>query len=286
MLEAVGDVYYEKKIAWERNMQTALTIAGSDSGAGAGIQADLKTFHAHGVYGLTAITAVTVQNTQRVLGVQEVDPEIVRDQILCLFEDFQITALKIGMVFNKAIIEAILESLERVKPQNTVLDTVMVSKSGQSLLQEEARETLVQRLLPRADLITPNIPEAQFILGSKIESLEDMYSAARKLVSSGASRVILKGGHLRLESGRARDIFYDGKEFLDLENSYINTRNTHGTGCTFSAALAANLALGRDYIQAAKQSKKYITGALSRSISLGDGHGPTNHFWEYSLGTG
>ena len=263
-------------------MQTALTIAGSDSGAGAGIQADLKTFHAHGVYGLTAITAVTVQNTQRVLGVQEVDPEIVRDQILCLFEDFQITALKIGMVFNKAIIEAILESLDRVKPENTVLDTVMVSKSGHSLLQEEAREILVQRLLPRADLITPNIPEAQSILGSPIESLDDMYSAARKLVSSGASRVILKGGHLQPESGRARDIFYDGKEFLELENSYINTRNTHGTGCTFSAALAANLALGSDYIQAAKQSKKYITGALARSISLGKGHGPTNHFWEYS----
>lgn len=265
-------------------MQTALTIAGSDSGGGAGIQADLKTFHAHGVYGLTAITAVTVQNIQRVLGVQEVDPEIVRNQILCLFEDFEIGALKIGMVFNNAIIEAILEALDQVKPQNIVLDTVMVSKSGQSLLQEEARDALVQRLLPRADLITPNIPEAQSILGRPIESLEDMYSAARKLVSSGASRVILKGGHMQPKSGRARDIFYDGKEFLDLENSYINTQNTHGTGCTFSAALAANLALGRDHIRAAEQSKEYITGALSWSISLGKGHGPTNHFWQYSLG--
>lgn len=265
-------------------MQTALSIAGSDSSAGAGIQADLKTFHAHGVYGLTAITAVTVQNTQKVYSVQEIRPEIVRDQIICLFEDFKIGSLKMGMVFNKEIIKAIAEALDQVQAQKIVLDPVMISKSGYSLLQSEAREALQNELLPRADLITPNIPEAEEILNLRIGSRVDLQDAAEKLLSFGAKRVILKGGHLKSESGRALDLYYDGETLLDLDGPFIQTKSTHGTGCTFSAAITANLALGLEYAQAAQKAKDYITSAILKAEPLGHGNGPTNHFWEFSSG--
>jgi hydroxymethylpyrimidine/phosphomethylpyrimidine kinase len=268
-------------------MQVALTIAGSDPSAGAGIQADLKTLHAHGVYGLTAITAVTVQNTQKVFGVQKVKPEIVRDQILCLYDDFEIKAVKIGMLLDTDIVYSIIQAFEKTNPQNVVLDPVMISKSGYALLKEETREVLKNELLPRADLITPNIPEAEVILNTKINSVQEMYQASEGLFKYGAKRTVLKGGHLpsNTKIKIAKDIYYDGQSFLELEDRYIQSKNTHGTGCTFSAAIAANLALGHDYAQAAVLSKKYLTEAIARGKQLGKGQGPTNHFWQYNLGS-
>ncbi len=255
----------------------ALSIAGSDSSAGAGIQADLKTFEAHQVYGLTAVTAVTVQNTQGVYAVQEMPPEIVREQILCLFADMNIQAVKIGMVFNAGIIKAIARALEEVQARAVILDPVMISKSGFPLLQSEARQALLQDLMPLAHLITPNLLEARAILNKNIESLQDMEQAARDLLQSGPDRVVLKGGHL--DSEQAVDVYYDGQVVEHLYSEYINTRNTHGTGCTFSAAIAAGLAQGASWSQAVHQAKNYIFQAIKHSLPLGRGHGPTNHFF-------
>ncbi len=258
-------------------MKTALSIAGSDSCAGAGIQADLKTFHAHGVYGLTAITAVTVQNTQKVAGVQEMPPEIVRDQVLCLFEDIEIQAVKVGMVFNVAIIKAIARAFEAAQPDNVVIDPVMISKSGYSLLQPEARQALVEILLPYADVLTPNLMEAQAILGTQIQTVEAMQEAARAICGLGPGSVVVKGGHL--DRDRATDVFFDGKMVHELPGTFTQTKNTHGTGCTFSSAIAANLALGKPLPEALRQAKSYISEAIAHGLDIGKGHGPTHHFF-------
>jgi len=258
-------------------MKTALSIAGSDSCAGAGIQADLKTFHAHGVYGLTAVTAVTVQNTQTVAAVQEMRPEIVRDQILSLFDDIEISAVKVGMVFNAAIIAAIASAFDAVKPGNVVIDPVMISKSGSSLLQPDAQKTLIEKLFPFADVLTPNLMEAQAILGTSMHTVEEMKKAARAIHDLGPASVVVKGGHL--DQDRATDVFYDGHKVHELPGTFTQTRNTHGTGCTFSSAIAANLALGAPLPEAVHRAKVYISEAIAHGLNIGKGHGPTNHFY-------
>lgn len=259
-------------------MKVALTIAGSDSSGGAGIQADLKTFQAHGVFGMSAVTAVTVQNTQKVYDVQEIHPRLVHDQIVCLFDDTEIHAVKIGMVSSIELIREIARALTAVTPPAVVLDPVMISKSGYRLLNHDAQGELVQSLFPLADVITPNIYEAETLVGKKIQHVEEMKSAAVKLLQLGAKTVVVKGGHLG--EYLATDILYDGREFKQLQSRRVDTKNTHGTGCTFSSAIAANLALGKTFFEAVALAKTYITGAIEHSLSIGQGHGPTHHFFE------
>ncbi len=258
-------------------MKTALTIAGSDSSGGAGIQADIKAMQAMGVFAMSAVTAVTVQNTCKVFAIQEMRPEIVRDQILCLFEDIKINAVKIGMVSSTVLIEAVADALSRVRRPPVVLDPVMISKSGYPLLQEDARNRLVKRLLPLADVVTPNLHEAAALTGLAIENTEQMKSCAQKIHAMGPATVIIKGGHL--EGDQANDIYYDGSRFQILKAPRFETANTHGTGCTFAAAIAAGLAKGLDVYQACTEAKIYVTGAIEHSLNIGKGHGPTNHFW-------
>ena len=259
-------------------MKVALTIAGSDSSGGAGIQADLKTFQAHGVFGMSAVTAVTVQNTQKVYDIQDMAPRIVYDQITCLFEDVKIHAVKIGMVSNVKLIEAVATALKAVDLPPVVLDPVMISKSGYRLLNQDAQNALVDHLFPLSTVITPNIYEAEALIGKKIKTIDDMKIAARDILKLNAKKVVVKGGHLR--KARATDVLYDGKEYKELQGHWVKTKNTHGTGCTFSSAIAANIALGKTYFDAVSLAKKYITGAIEHSLSIGKGYGPTHHFFE------
>jgi hydroxymethylpyrimidine/phosphomethylpyrimidine kinase len=259
-------------------MKVALTIAGSDSSGGAGIQADLKTFQAHGVFGMSAVTAVTVQNTQKVYDIQEMEPRIVHDQITCLFEDSTIHAVKIGMVSSIELIEAISKALKTVKPPPVVLDPVMISKSGYRLLNQDAQDALAQYLFPLSEVITPNIYEAEALIGETIRTVDEMKAAAEKIIKLGADKVVVKGGHLGED--RATDILFDGQEFKTLESRRVETKNTHGTGCTFSSAIAANIALGKSFFEAVALAKTYITGAIENSLSIGKGHGPTHHFFD------
>lgn len=260
----------------EDDMKNVLTIAGSDSSGGAGIQADLKTFSAHGVFGMSVVTAVTAQNTQGVIAVQDISAELVSKQIKAIFEDIRVDGLKIGMTSQISTINAIGEGLEYYEPSNIVLDPVMVSKSGFKLLQPEAMEALVNVLLPLATVVTPNIPEAEVITGMKINSIEGMERAARQIYAMGPGNVLVKGGHLEHE---ATDLLFDGCGFTYFKSSRVNTKNTHGTGCTLSAAIASNLAVGYCVAEAVAKSKEYITVAIENSLSIGKGVGPTNHFY-------
>jgi hydroxymethylpyrimidine/phosphomethylpyrimidine kinase len=260
------------------NMKVALTIAGSDSSGGAGIQADIKTFQAHGVYGMSAVTAVTVQNTQKVFDIQEMRPQIVYDQIRCLFDDITINAVKIGMVSCMDLILAIADALAGVSCPPVVLDPVMISKSGYALLKRDAQNALVKHLFPVAEVVTPNIHEAEALIGEGIASVEEMKRAAIKIAGLGAKKVVVKGGHL--EGDHATDILFDGTSFKELTDPWVSTKNTHGTGCTFSSAIAANIALGKDFFEAVKNAKAYITGAIANSLPIGQGHGPTHHFFD------
>lgn len=259
-------------------MRTALTIAGSDSSGGAGIQADLKTFQALGVFGMTAITAVTVQNTRKVYDIQEIAPAIVKGQILCLFDDIEIHAVKIGMVSDVALIDAIADALAQVECPPVVLDPVMISKSGYALLKEDAQQALIERLFPLADVVTPNIFEAERLVGHTIASTVEMRIAAREILDLGARQVVVKGGHA--EDAQATDILYDGQTYRELTSPRYPTANTHGTGCTFSSAIAANLALGHSFFDAATHAKTYISGAIRNALDIGRGHGPTHHFFD------
>ena len=259
-------------------MKVALTIAGSDSSGGAGIQADLKTFQAHGVFGMSAVTAVTVQNTQKVYDIQEIAPRIVYGQITCLFEDISIHAVKIGMVSNVKLIEAVATALKSVDLPPVVLDPVMISKSGYRLLNQDAQNALVDHLFPLSEVITPNIYEAEALVGKKIKTIDDMKSAAGDILKLNAKKVVVKGGHLG--NARATDVLYDGKEYKELQGHWVKTKNTHGTGCTFSSAIAANIARGKPFFDAVSLAKKYITGAIEHSLSIGKGYGPTHHFFE------
>lgn len=257
-------------------MKNVLTIAGSDSCGGAGIQADLKTFSALGTYGLSVITAVTAQNTTGVLDVREMDTDIVRKQIECLFDDIEIRGVKIGMVSSIEIINTIAETLETKNAVNIVVDPVMVSKSGCHLLRPESRQALVESLFPLALLVTPNLLEAEVITGNKIETLAQMEGAAVDIHKLGARNVVVKGGHL---AGDAIDVYYDGKDFSYIKGVRIDTQNTHGTGCTFSSAITAFIAKGSTVLEAVRLAKDYINGAIENSLELGHGVGPTNHFY-------
>ena len=258
-------------------MRTALTIAGSDSGGGAGIQADLKSFSANGVYGMSVITAVTAQNTQEVRSIQNIDNEIIKDQIEAVFDDIQVDAVKIGMLSSSVTIETVAQSLKKYNPQHVVLDPVMVSKGGHHLLQEEATQSLKEKMLSLATIITPNIPEAEVLINRLIKSDEDMMIACRSLVELGAKSVLIKGGH---SSGNPNDLLFDGESFHWFYGERIQTKNTHGTGCTLSSAIAANLAKGHSLKESVELAKKYITLAIEHSLPLGHGHGPTNHFYD------
>lgn len=234
-------------------MFRALTIAGSDSCGGAGIQADLKSFQANGVYGMSVITAVTVQNTMGVFGIQDITPEIIEGQINVIFEDIRVDAVKIGMVSKIESIKAIAKALRNVENlPKVVLDPVMISKSGFNLLSRDAKDTLVKELFPLAELITPNLPEAEEILGVEIKTLDEMKEAAIKLMELGPKAVLVKGGHLEDD---ATDLLFDGKNFILLPQERLNTTHTHGTGCTLSSAIAANLAKGMTVEEAVKAGK-------------------------------
>lgn len=259
-------------------MKNVLTIAGSDSCGGAGIQADLKTFSALGTYGMSVITAVTAQNTQGVLDVQDITPDIVEKQIEAIFDDINVDAVKIGMVSNSNTIKTIAKNLRKYNVKNIVLDPVMISKSGYDLLKPEAKSALIDELIPLATIITPNIPEAEEISEIKINNIDDMKKAANKIYKMGPKFVLVKGGHL---SDTADDVLFDGKDIKILRGDRFKTKNTHGTGCTLSSAIASYIALGYSVYDAVKLAKDYITTAIKHSFSIGKGHGPTHHF--YSL---
>lgn len=252
-----------------------LTIAGSDSSGGAGIQADLKTFAAHGTFGMSVITAVTAQNTCGVTMVQDITPEVVEAQVAAVFDDIRVDAVKIGMLSRPETIRAIAASLRKYQPKIIVLDPVMISKSGYPLLQPEACATLISELLPLATLVTPNLPEAEAISGMQVTKKEEMRPVAEKIISLGAKAVLVKGGHL---SDTADDLLFDGQQEKWFAGERIATKNTHGTGCTLSSSLAANLAKGLSLEEAVQASKAYVTEAIAHGISLGSGCGPTHHF--------
>ncbi len=256
-----------------------MTIAGSDSGGGAGIQADLKTFAALGVYGTSAITAVTAQNTRAVMAVQELPPEMVAAQIDAIVQDIGADAVKTGMLANAAIIEVVAAKVREHRLPNLVVDPVMVAKSGDPLLRAEAVEALRRLLLPLATVVTPNLPEAATLLGRPIQDEDDMRAAARELAALGARAVVIKGGHR--EGAEAADLLYDGQRFHVFTAPRIDTRNTHGTGCTFASAIAAWLARGVDVPEAVRRAKEYLTEALRHAYPVGQGHGPVHHFWRW-----
>lgn len=258
-------------------MKKALTIAGSDSGGGAGIQADLKSFMAFGVYGMSAVTALTAQNTVGVQAVLEIPANFVYEQIKSVMSDIGTDAVKTGMLANESIVKTVMRAVQDFRIPNLVVDPVMVAKSGDPLLAEEARHALKEHLLPLATVITPNIFEAEAMLGQKIKSLNDMKDAAAALKQTGCKWAVLKGGHLAIDS-EAVDVVYNGQDFHILRSLHIETQNTHGTGCTFASAIAAGLAKGFHPLQAIQHAKTYITEAIAQSVSMGSGHGPTNHF--------
>jgi hydroxymethylpyrimidine/phosphomethylpyrimidine kinase len=259
-------------------MHKALTIAGSDSGGGAGIQADLKTFAALGVYGSSAITALTAQNTLGVQAVYPVDPVFVAQQIDSVMSDIGADAAKTGMLFSAAIIQTVAERVQRWNIRKLVVDPVMVAKSGDRLLQEEAIDALKQHLLPRAYVITPNLGEASVLAGFEVNDKPAMQEAARAIHALGATIVVVKGGHL---PDCADDLVYDGSEMRWLPAEHIDTPHTHGTGCTFSAAIAALLAKGYAPFEAIARAKEYLTDALRTAKAVGAGHSPVHHFHPY-----
>ncbi len=258
-------------------MRLALTIAGSDSGAGAGIQADLKTFAAHGLYGTSAITAITAQNTLGVTMVQALSADMVTAQIEAVMSDIGAHAAKTGMLANAAIVEAVAAAVVALEIPLLVVDPVMIAKSGDRLLDDEALGAMKAELLRRAFVVTPNIPEAEALSGITIRSDEDRREAARRILALGAASVIVKGGHLPRE--RIVDLLYDGHTFREFDGERVAGRHTHGTGCTFSAALASHLALGRSLVEAIPLAQHYVAGAIRAGLDLGRGHGPMDHFW-------
>ena len=257
----------------------AMTIAGSDSGAGAGIQADLKTFAAFGVFGTSVVTAVTAQNTVGVTGVHEIPVDLIVAQIHSVLDDIGADAVKTGMLSSTQAIEVVSEEMARRKVERLVVDPVMVAKSGDRLLRQDAVGALRTKLIPLAAVVTPNIPEAETVAGMEINTEEDAREAARKIADMGAMSVVVKGGHLH---GPPVDLLYDGRDFTEFPGERIDTRNTHGTGCTFASAIAAGLAKEKSLTEAIADAKEYVTEAIRHADALGQvgqGHGPLNHFW-------
>ena len=258
-------------------MKKVLSIAGSDCSGGAGIQADLKTFSAHGVYGMTVIASVVAENTFRVIEIQDVRPDMIEKQIDAVFEDIPPDAVKIGMLSNREGMIATAGRLKKWKPSNVVIDPVMYAKNGCPLMDPDSINTLISEVVPLADVLTPNIPEAEKIAGITINNHEDMEKAAQIIHKMGCRMVLIKGGH---SEGDATDILFDGEEFYYYTSPRIHTKNTHGTGCTYSSAIASNLALGMPISQAVEQAKKYVTTVIAHALEIGQGNGPTNHFYE------
>ena len=256
----------------------AMTIAGSDSGGGAGVQADLKTFAALGVYGASTLTAITAQNTVAVTAVHDIPTDVITAQIDAVLTDIGADAVKTGMLSSSDIIECVCEALEVHGVQRLVVDPVMIAKSGDALLREDAIGSLRTRLLPLAMVVTPNIPEAEALTETTIVSDADVRRAAEAIVGMGARSVVVKGGH---REGPATDLFYDGKEFKEFTAPRFDTVNTHGTGCTFASAVAAGLARGMVVTDAVALAKDYVTEGICHSFSIGQGHGPLNHFYRF-----
>ena len=256
-----------------------LTIAGSDSGAGAGIQADLKTFGANGVYGTSVITAITAQNTQGVTEVMEIPTGIVGSQIDAVLSDIGTNSVKTGMLFSSEIISCIAQKLSDHKVRKIVVDPVMIAKGGDELLQEEAMAALKEILIPMATVVTPNIPEAVALTGVDIVDDFSAREACKILQNMGRETVVVKGGHMKGNS--ASDLFYDGSTFKAFTTKRVNSKNTHGTGCTFASAVACGLAKNETPILSVSNAKTYVTGAILNNFSVGMGHGPLNHFYQY-----
>ncbi|PWI57438.1 bifunctional hydroxymethylpyrimidine kinase/phosphomethylpyrimidine kinase [Sulfoacidibacillus thermotolerans] len=255
-----------------------MTIAGSDSGGGAGIQADLKTFQMLGVFGVSALTAVTAQNTLGVQGIYNLPPDFVRQQIDSIVTDIGVDAVKTGMLSQPEIIETVVMAVKHYRIEKLIVDPVMIAKGGARLLAPNAESALREQLLPIAYVVTPNIPEAEVLTGRRILSIEEMREAAKRICDLGAQRVVIKGGHM--PGPESIDVIYDGIEFEELHSVRVETKNTHGTGCTFSSALTAWLARGQDFFAAVHSAKQFISAAIAGAIPLGEGHGPTNH-WAY-----
>jgi hydroxymethylpyrimidine/phosphomethylpyrimidine kinase len=257
----------------------ALTIAGSDSGGGAGIQADLKTFFALGCHGMSAITALTAQNTVAVTGVFEVDPRFVVEQVEAVATDIGVDAAKTGMLASAPLVEAVAKAVEAFEIPRLVVDPVAVSKHGDRLLAEDAVDAVRSRLLPLAEVVTPNLHEAATLAGTgPIETRAQMEDAARAIHALGPRTVLVKGGHL--DGGESVDLFYDGDRFTELRGPRFDTKDTHGTGCALSAAIAARLAHGDPTLDALHEAKRFISGAIERSLRMGSGYGPVNPGWE------
>ena len=261
-------------------MKRALTIAGSDSGGGAGIQADLKTFAAHGVYGTSAITALTAQNTKGVLGVHAVPAEFVTQQIEAIAGDIGCDAVKTGMLATSTIVEAVAAAVEALDLPNLVVDPVMFAKSGDRLLDNDAMHAIRAALLRWARVVTPNVPEAEELAGIAIRTLDEMRAAAERILKLGPQAVIVKGGHLPGE--QSIDVLLHAGGEVRLAAPRLDVRHTHGTGCTFAAAIAARLALGDSLEESARGAKEYVTGAIRHGLDVGGGHQPLGHFWQTS----
>jgi hydroxymethylpyrimidine/phosphomethylpyrimidine kinase len=258
-------------------VKQVLTIAGSDSGGGAGIQADIKAMSANGVFAMSAITAVTAQNTEEVTDVFELPLSIIAAQIDAVFDDFDVAAVKTGMLSSAEIVKVVAKLLKPQNVTNLVVDPVMIAKSGHQLLKPDAVEALMHELIPLALVVTPNIHEAQQLSGIEIKTLNDARRAAKIIHRLGCRHVLIKGGHL-LED-RATDLLYDGRFFELFKSEFIDTPHTHGTGCTFASAIAAHLALGKPLTQAVTAAKAYLTEAIRHGLKIGHGKGPTNHFY-------
>ena len=255
-------------------MKNCLTIAGSDCSAGAGIQADIKAMSACGVYAMSVITSVVAENTSRVVSVYDLPDEVIKQQIDAVFEDISVDGVKIGMIKSPSIMQAVAEKLKQYSPCTVVADPVMSAKDGCALMDEAALDVLKNEIIPACTLLTPNIPEAELIAQMKIDSQRDMMLCAKKIYAMGCGAVLVKGGHY---GGMPIDILYDGNGFYKYSSPRINTKNTHGTGCTLSSAIASNLAKGRDLETSVKYAKNYISGALAAMLDLGKGSGPMDH---------
>lgn len=258
-------------------LKQVLTIAGSDSGGGAGIQADIKAMSANGVFAMSVITAITAQNTEEVTEVFELPASVIAGQLDAVFDDFDVAAVKTGMLSSTAIVETVAKMLKPQELLNVVVDPVMISKSGHPLLKPEAIEAVKKQLFPLALLVTPNVHEAQQLSGIEIKSVADARRAAKVIHGFGSKFVLIKGGHLLAE--RATDLLYDGRFFNVFKGEYIETPHTHGTGCTFASAIAAHLARGKSVADAVASAKAYVTEAIRHSLAIGHGTGPTNHFY-------
>lgn len=258
------------------SLKNLLTIAGSDCSGGAGIQADLKTFSAHGTFGMSVIVSVVAENTSRVISIEDISPRVIGDQIDAVFQDIRVDGVKIGMLSGAEIMKLVAAKLEEYKPPKPVIDPVMVAKGGCALMQAAAMDALKKEIIPRAYLLTPNIPEAEALTDRKIQTILEMEESARIIHAMGAESVLIKGGHL---NGDAEDILFDGRQFFRFGSKRIDTKNTHGTGCTYSSAIAANLAEGMPLPKAVGAAKAYVTKAIEHSLPIGKGHGPLNHFY-------